>query len=77
MNENHRKAVEAFFHEKKKTKSLRKIAKEYGISPSTVYARINKTKTRAEANDVRQVLSKYQEQFLEGYLVFLAKRRLP
>ena len=77
MNEeNLRKAVEAFLSPKK-TKSLRKIAKEYGVSPSTVYARANGTKPRAEAYKGHQALFKYQEQLLEGYLIFLAQKRLP
>ena len=74
--ENLRKAVEAFLSPKK-TKSLRKIAKEYGVSPSTVYARANGTKPRAEAYEDHQALSKYQEQLLEGYLIFLAQKKAP
>ena len=72
MNEeNLRKAMEAFLSPEK-TKSLREIAKDYGASPSTVYARANGTKPRAEAYEDHQALSKYQEQLLEGYLIFLA-----
>ncbi len=72
MNEeNLRKAVEAFLSPKE-MKNLRKFAKEYETSPSTVYARANGTKPRAEAYEDHQALSKYQEQLLEGYLIFLA-----
>mgnify|MGYP003099063152 CR=1 FL=1 len=56
---------------------MREIAKEYGVSPSTVYARANGTKPRAEAYEDHQVLSKYQEQLLEGYLIFLAQKKTP
>ena len=74
--ENLRKAVEAFLSPER-TKSLRKIAKEYGVSPTTVYDRANGTKPRAEAHENNQTLLKYQEQLLEGYLIFLAQKRLP
>ena len=77
MNEeNLRKAMEAFLSPER-TKSLREIAKEYGVSPSTVYARANGTKPRAEAYEDHQALSKYQEQLLEGYLIFLAQKKTP
>ena len=72
MNEeNLRKAVEAFLLPER-TKSLRKIAKEYGVAPSTVQDRAKGGKSRTEAYENNQALSKYQEQLLEGYLVFLA-----
>ena len=74
--ENLRKAVEAFLLPKR-TKSLRKIAKEYGVPPTTVHDRANGTKPRAEAHENNQTLLKYQEQLLEGYLIFLAQKRLP
>jgi len=51
-----------------------KIAKEYGVSLSTVYARANGTKPKAETNEGHQGLSKYLAQFLEGYLIFLAQK---
>ena len=77
MNEeNLRKAVEAFLSPER-TKSLRKIAKEYGVSPSTVHDRANGRKPRAEAYEDHQTLSKYQEQLLEGYLIFLAQKKTP
>lgn len=63
--------MEAFFLPER-TKSLRKIAKEYGVAPSTVQDRAKGGKSRTEAYENNQALSKYQEQLLEGYLVFLA-----
>ena len=74
--ENIRKAVEEFLSPDR-TKSLREIAKEYGVSPSTVYVRANGTKPRAEAYKDHQSLSKYQEKALEGYLIFFLSKRLP
>ena len=74
--ENLRKAVEAFLSPER-TKSLRKIAKEYGVSPTTVHDRANGTKPRAEAHENNQTLLKYQEQLLEGYLIFLAQKGAP
>lgn len=77
MNEqNLRKAVEEYLSPAR-TKSLRKIAKEYGVPPATVHARANGTKPRAEAYENSQVFSKYQEQLLEGYLIYFAQKRLP
>ena len=75
MNEeNLRKAVEAFFSPER-TKSLRKIAKEYGVAPSTVQDRAKRGKSRTEAYENKQALLKYQEQLLEGYLIFLAQNK--
>ena len=77
MNEeNLKKSVEAFLSPKK-TKSLRKIAKEYGVSPTTVHDRANGRRPIPEANQGHQIFSKYQEQLLEGYLIFLAQKKAP
>ena len=75
MNEqNLRKAVEEYLSPAR-TKSLRKIAKEYGVPPTTVHARANETKPRAEAYENSQAFSKYQEQLLEGYLIYFAQKK--
>ena len=75
MNEqNLRKAVEEYLSPAR-TKSLRKIAKEYGVPPTTVHARANGTKLRAEAYENSQAFSKYQEQLLEGYLIYFAQKK--
>ena len=71
MKKTSKKLWKHFFHQKK-IKSLRKIAKEYETSPSTVYARANGAKPRAEANENHQALFKHQEHLLKGYLIFLA-----
>ena len=77
MNEeNLRKAVDAYLSPER-TKSLRKIAKEYGVAPSTVQDRAKGKKPRAEAYENNQALSKYQEQLLECYLIFLAQNETP
>ena len=77
MNEeNLRKAVEAFLLPER-TKSLRKIAKEYGVPPTTVHDRANGRRPIPEANQGHQIFSKYQEQLLEGYLIFLAQKNTP
>ena len=77
MNEeNLRKAVEAFLSPER-TKSLRQIAKEYGVAPSTVQDRAKGGKSKTEAYENNQALSKYQEQLLEGYLIFLAQNKTP
>ena len=77
MNEeNLRKAVEAFLSPERK-KSLRKFSKEYGVSPTTVHDRANGRRPIPEANQGHQIFSKYQEQLLKGYLIFLAQKKTP
>lgn len=77
MNEeNLNKAVEAFLSPER-TKSYREIAKEYGVPVSTVQDRVNGGKSREEAYKNNQVLSKYEEKFLEGYLIFFAQQNTP
>ena len=77
MNEeNLNKAVEAFLSPER-TKSYREIAKEYGVPVSTVQDRVNGGNSREEAYKNNQVLSKYEEKFLEGYLIFFAQQNTP
>ena len=56
--ENISKAVKAFLSPEK-TKSLRKIAKEWSIS-STIHGRVNGINPRIETNKDHRTLSKYQ-----------------
>ena len=74
--ENLRKAVEAFLSPERK-KSLRKISKEYGVSPTTVHDRANGGRPRTEAHENNQTLLTYQKQFLEEYLIFLTQKKTP
>lgn len=56
---------------------MRKIAKEFGVSPSTLHDRVNGRKSKKESCKDRQILTERQERSLEGYLLFLVQRKTP
>lgn len=69
-------AVEAY-NSQNATKSLRKVAKDFGVPYTTLHRRVNGGRSKTEAYEDKRALSNYQEQLLESHLIFLAQKKTP